>query len=199
MSPKILSEQEKKIRREYLLSKGRELFVTYGVRKTSVDDIIMAAKMAKGTFYQYFESKEVFFLEILVQFHSEWFQKAEDAFNVHGDIPVYERFREYIKENFNLPNYHWIFKYHDDIENLLLEMYQISPEKVEALLEMEHTAYERLLQLWEIDDKRVQPGVIHNYLHTMYFCIANAELMEKDYINETFEALLDGLIFYIFK
>ncbi len=198
MSPRILSVQEKNIQREKLLAKGRELLVAYGIRKTSVEDIIKAANMAKGTFYQYFKSKEFFFFEIIVQFHSEWFQKAAEAFAQSGGVPLKERVREHIRLNFYSPDYLCIFKYHDEIEDLILGMHELSREKAEALIEMEHNAYERFLKLWEIDGKRVKPGVIHNYLHTMYFCIANADLMEKDCIDETFKALLDGLISYIF-
>ena len=50
--------------RRALLSAGRRLFVARGLGVT-VDDIVVAAKTAKGSFYNHFASKEELFEEIL--------------------------------------------------------------------------------------------------------------------------------------
>lgn len=198
MSPKSLTEQEKNIQAEKLFAKGRELLASYGVRKTSVEDITKAANMAKGSFYQHFESKEAFFFEIIVRFHSDWFQKAEELFAQPGEAPLRERVREFIRLCFHSPEYLSLFKYHEELEELIQNMQKLSQEKVDAMMEMEHMAYERLLRLCHIDTQKVKAGVIHNYFHAIYFGVANAGLMEKDCMDETFEALLNGLITYIF-
>jgi AcrR family transcriptional regulator len=198
MSPKSLTTQEKMLQKEKLFAKGRELLIAYGVRKTSVEDIMKAANMAKGSFYQHFESKEAFFFELIVQFHHEWFQKAGEAFAQPSGLPLKERVREHIRFYFHSPEYLAIFKYHEEIEELIYRMQELSQEKVDALMELEHNAYEQLLQLCRIDTRRVKAGVIHNYLHAIYFGIANLDLIEKDFVDATFEALLNGLIIYIF-
>ncbi|MGD1066390.1 MAG: TetR/AcrR family transcriptional regulator [Vulcanimicrobiaceae bacterium] len=46
------------VRREELLDAAQRLFLARGVAATSVDDIVAAADVAKGTFYLYFPSKE---------------------------------------------------------------------------------------------------------------------------------------------
>ena len=198
MSPKSLTAQEKALQRERLFMKGRELLAIYGIRKTSVQDITKAANMAKGSFYQHFESKEALFFEVIVRFHSEWFQRAEETFAQPGGLPLKERVREFIRSCFHSPEYLSIFKYHDELKEMIQGMQALSRDKVDALMEMEHAAYERLLKLCRIDTGKVKPGVIHNYLHAMYFGVANADLVERDCVDETFEALLDGLIAYIF-
>ncbi len=198
MSPKSLSEQEKIIQREKLLEKGRELLSAYGVRKTSVEDITRAASMAKGTFYQHFDSKEAFFFELIVQYHGEWFHQAELFFLAPGGEPLKERVLSFIRMCFKSPEYLSIFKYHEEIEELILGMQAVSKEKVDDLMQMEHHTYARLLNLFHIDTRSVKPGVIHNYLHAMYFGIANNGLMEIDCMDEMFEVMLNGLIVYIF-
>jgi AcrR family transcriptional regulator len=50
--------------RRNLLRKGREYFIKYGLKKTSVDDLVRAAGIAKGSFYRFFESKEALFWAI---------------------------------------------------------------------------------------------------------------------------------------
>ncbi len=59
------SERERKIIREALLSKGRELFSASGIKKTSVEELSRSAGIAKGSFYRFFGSKEELFFEIL--------------------------------------------------------------------------------------------------------------------------------------
>lgn len=198
MSPKSLTGQEKQLQRQRLLEKGRELLFTYGVKKTSVEDITKAAGMAKGTFYQHFESKEVFFLELITQFHVTWFSQAEVFFAAPSEQPLEERVREFIRGCFHSHEYLSIFKYHDELEEMLLGMQAGGHAAFGDLMDMEHAAYERLLHMFRIDTQRVKPGVIHNYLHAVYFGVANESLMERDCLEDTFEALLSGLIHYIF-
>jgi AcrR family transcriptional regulator len=46
------------VRRQELLDAAERLFVDQGVAATSVDEIVAAAEVAKGTFYLHFQSKE---------------------------------------------------------------------------------------------------------------------------------------------
>src|SRR5688572_5514304 len=46
------------VRRLEILDAGERVFLAKGVARASVDDIVAAAGVAKGTFYLYFASKE---------------------------------------------------------------------------------------------------------------------------------------------
>src|SRR5262245_6419241 len=46
------------VRRQEILDAGERVFLVKGVARASVDDIVAAAGVAKGTFYLYFASKE---------------------------------------------------------------------------------------------------------------------------------------------
>ncbi|WP_285398605.1 TetR/AcrR family transcriptional regulator [Lysinibacillus sp. fls2-241-R2A-57] len=61
---RISAEQRKKIH-ETLLNKSKELFIQYGFSKTSIDDIVNACGIAKGSFYSYYPSKEELFYAVL--------------------------------------------------------------------------------------------------------------------------------------
>ncbi len=58
------SQEREKIRRE-LLNKGRELFEIYGLKKTSIEDITTGVGISKGSFYNFFASKEELFYMII--------------------------------------------------------------------------------------------------------------------------------------
>ncbi len=51
-------------KREQIVQAGLRVFAAKGFRKTSVEDIIREAKVARATFYHYFKSKKDIFLEL---------------------------------------------------------------------------------------------------------------------------------------
>ncbi len=73
-------------RKRELLQIAYNLFISRGYENTSVDDIIAAAGIAKGTYYYHFESKEQT-LEAVIGMMID--QEAEAAKQVlHSDAPV---------------------------------------------------------------------------------------------------------------
>lgn len=52
------AEENKRIKRNTLLSKSYDLFTTKGITDTSISDIVSSAGVAKGTFYFYFKDKQ---------------------------------------------------------------------------------------------------------------------------------------------
>lgn len=57
--------------REDLIEKGLQLFASKGYSATGVQDITDAAQVPKGSFYNYFQSKEDFALAVLEQYRSQ--------------------------------------------------------------------------------------------------------------------------------
>ena len=57
-------EREKAERRKTILSCARELILSHGVQRVSMDDIAKKAELSKATVYLYFSSKEILFNEI---------------------------------------------------------------------------------------------------------------------------------------
>jgi AcrR family transcriptional regulator len=59
------AEKQRKLRRQQVLDAARTVFSQHGYHATSIDDLIEAAGIARGTFYLYFESKRAIFDELL--------------------------------------------------------------------------------------------------------------------------------------
>jgi AcrR family transcriptional regulator len=59
------AQKQRELRRAAVLDVARTIFSNQGYHKTSIDDIIEAAGIARGTFYLYFESKRAIFDELL--------------------------------------------------------------------------------------------------------------------------------------
>jgi AcrR family transcriptional regulator len=69
--PKGFTDVQKKYLREKLLDAGKEIFGRYGFKKASIDQAVAMAGISKGTFYLFFESKELFFMEVLENIEKE--------------------------------------------------------------------------------------------------------------------------------
>ncbi|OBY80279.1 TetR family transcriptional regulator [Paenibacillus sp. KS1] len=75
------SEMEREAVRTCLMSTGKELFTQYGLKKTSVDEIVKACGIAKGSFYAFFQSKEELYYTIMQEEESFKDQKIRDMLN----------------------------------------------------------------------------------------------------------------------
>ena len=55
--------------RKALLKETRHCAVTLGMKKTSVEQLTKAVGIAKGSFYKFYESKEMLFFAVLENVH----------------------------------------------------------------------------------------------------------------------------------
>lgn len=74
-----------------LLAETRRCAVTLGMRKTSVDQLTQAVGISKGSFYKFFESKELLFFAVLEDIHSELYDVADRALHENVGLPAAER------------------------------------------------------------------------------------------------------------
>ncbi|MBP3889020.1 MAG: TetR/AcrR family transcriptional regulator [Cellulosilyticum sp.] len=77
------SEQGKARIQQCLLQEGERLFVTYGLKKVTIDDLIKAVNIAKASFYKFYESKEYLFLDIAQKRQKEIFDALEEVLIEH--------------------------------------------------------------------------------------------------------------------
>src|SRR3954454_10415792 len=73
--------------RQALMDAGRTLFAARHVDGVSVDEIVAAAEVAKGSFYNHFADKEVFAREIAAMVRRQVEQAVSDA-NIGIDDPA---------------------------------------------------------------------------------------------------------------
>ena len=62
---KSYSEQERAYIRERLKEEAADCLATYGVRRTTVDEIVRRVNIPKGTFYLFYQSKELLLFEVI--------------------------------------------------------------------------------------------------------------------------------------
>jgi len=77
--PKPFSAAQKETIREKLMEAGRTCFLRFGLKKTTIEDLVKPAGIAKASFYLFFDSKESLYLEILLQEIPEMMERMMDA------------------------------------------------------------------------------------------------------------------------
>ena len=84
------SELENKKIREGLIAEARKRALTLGMRKTSVEELTEAVGISKGSFYKYFDSKEILFFTVLEEIHSELYAVAKAALETGAAFAAHE-------------------------------------------------------------------------------------------------------------
>ena len=84
-------DSNKKQKREALLNTAFELFTTQGLNKTTINNIVEAAGVAKGTFYLYFKDKYDIRNKLIAHKASRIFSIADEALSKTGLTELEDR------------------------------------------------------------------------------------------------------------
>ncbi len=88
-----------KDKHEIILAAAKQLFGQYGYRRTSIDDIAQKARIAKGTVYLYFKSKEDIFRALCQQLLDTVLTATEEA--CRTSLPIEQRLRRIVAAKFD--------------------------------------------------------------------------------------------------
>src|SRR5258708_39798449 len=89
MPDPVAEDNDTNDKRARILATAQSLFLRYGVKRTSVDDVARGAGIAKGTVYLYFESKETLFKAIAERICAD--RPAGGQRGLSGDAPLVQR------------------------------------------------------------------------------------------------------------
>ena len=84
------SENEREIIKTKLLKEGERLFTAHGIKKVSVDDLVQAAGIAKGSFYAFYSNKEHLYIDIANKLQQKMWRDMDDFLNEHRRLPPKE-------------------------------------------------------------------------------------------------------------
>lgn len=67
--PKTFTENEREYISERLMSEAQKCLALYGIRKTTVDELVRRVNIPKGTFYLFYESKDRLLFDVILRFN----------------------------------------------------------------------------------------------------------------------------------
>ena len=92
--PKTFTDNEREYIKKRLTEEAQNCLKLYGIRKTTVDELVKRVNIPKGTFYLFFESKEALIYEVLCLFHDELQTGLMQELNDLGESLSAERLTE---------------------------------------------------------------------------------------------------------
>jgi AcrR family transcriptional regulator len=85
--PKTYNQNEREFIKKRLREEAMLCLEQYGMRKTSVDELVRRVGIPKGTFYLFYGSKELLFYDVFIGFHDEIQEKVRAGIeNMKQDI-----------------------------------------------------------------------------------------------------------------
>lgn len=195
--PKGFTEREKALIRAKLLEQGRQLFATYGVKKTNVEDLTRAAGISKGAFYLFFDSKEELFFELLEQFESDFKANLFEG-AARSDAPPKERVRALLKEALALWKTNALFTHfgREDYEHLLRKLPE---QKVAAHAQRDDMSAGELIVAWARAGIAIErdPRLVSNLMRALFFLTLHERELDADIYPIVLDVLVDLVAGYL--
>jgi len=193
--PKIYSDAKRMEIKEEILHEGFLMIKDYGLKKTNIAQLTKQVGIAQGTFYHFFQSKEMMIVAIIRAYQLKITKMIDDLVECNGGLG-----REDVE---NL--YRWIFLKDDasifrylsreDLQVIISHLpkeQQISFSTARVLMES---------MLINVNGKKIvyDLACIYNWIQLLNFCVENRDLLAPEAFDKTFDGILENLLNEIFE
>ena len=185
------SEQEKLRIRESLLKEGERLFVAYGLKKVTIDDIVKAANIAKASFYKFYEGKEYLFLDIVQKKQKEIFDILEGILTENRHMTDRDRVKQVFFAMSELMGKYPVLTNIDE-ETTGIVVRRVSPQRLAELNLQEFDAVKKMEQNGIVF--RYESQVIACTFHTLYEAWISLQTQPAEMRKQVIDIMLDGII-----
>ena len=80
------TNEEKEVIRKKLHKAAKDCLQRYGVRKTTVDQMVAMSDISKGSFYSFYSSKEMLFFRVLEEYQIDIMNRLEEQLEQENQI-----------------------------------------------------------------------------------------------------------------
>lgn len=189
---KAFNDKERLIIKDKLMQKGKELFSLYGLKKTGIGDLTKEVGIAQGTFYNFFESKEELYFEIMEKEHEALQSKLFEDKAIIEEITK-EGFKEFLMEAFEEIDKNPILKslYVDNEYEIMLR--KLPEEKLQNHLKHDEDMLTPLILHWQGTGRMINrdPKAIAGLFRALFtVTLHKKEIGENEY-KDTIELLIE--------
>ncbi|MEL7670925.1 TetR/AcrR family transcriptional regulator [Methanobacterium sp.] len=195
--PKAWSKQEKEIIRKNLINKSMKLFEKYGLQKTTVDEIVRAAGISKGSFYLFYGSKEELYFDVLETVEGEFREKMfENAFKTEKNKR--KSFKAFLNQMIELlitmPLYREI-----NSTNYELLLQKLPEETLKKHIESDQEDISKYFRYWMEQGwmRKVDMEALNGLLLSLIYLVIHRDDFEGTNFEATKELWIDALASYL--
>lgn len=191
--PKSYSEQEKEYIKKRLKEEAAKCLAQYGVRHTTVDEIVQRVNIPKGTFYLFYKSKELLLFEVILEEHEMIEQKVYRAVNeMKQDGDIAGQLIRIVCDFYILASKSPILKMISTKEVEILAR-KLPPEVLKEHLEHDSSALEKVFSVLPVK-AGVDKDTFSAAFRAIYFAMLHEEEIGEKYFEDVLYLLIKGLV-----
>lgn len=185
------SENELRIVQQSIYEKGKQLFIELGLKKTSIDDIVQACDIGKGSFYKFYTSKEELFFEIMKKEESNYQLVAESVVNSDKEGP--ELMTMLIKELLSFYQLNVFLQLFFERKELPLLLKKVPLEEVLLYSDEQRLKFVRLIEVL-MNEKRIgdmRPEIVEAIVRSILILSVHKQEIGKEVYPEVMEYMIE--------
>ena len=191
--PKSYSEQEKDYIKKRLKEEAAKCLAQYGVRRTTVDEIVNRVNIPKGTFYLFYKSKELLLFDV-IQEQQEHVNR--ELYRVVSNIADTEfsadKLTDIVFGFYKMTEKMLILKLLD-LNEVELLVRKLPREIVEEHFKDDTDTIEKMLALFPVK-KEVDINVISAAFHAIYFATLHKAEIGEEHYDKALRTLIYGVV-----
>lgn len=192
--PQVFSLKEKEELSQKMLTVGFELLKQYGMTHTSVEKVTKAVGIGRSTFYNFFPTKEKFVYEIISYQREKGRKKFNQILNGREKMTMPEA-KEYLRYLYSGED--TIYPYLTPTDEAKLQA--ALPEDFVVDVELEIHTIDSFLNHMEGVRKDLDYPVIANIMKTFALVQEAKDMLHKEALGRTLDALFELLFSLIFS
>lgn len=191
--PKSYSEQERAYITKRLKEEAAACMGQFGIRRTTVDEIVKRVNIPKGTFYLFYPSKELLLFDVIQEQHELVNQKLYQALSglAETDLSA-DTITDVIFEFYRLTEEMPVFRLMNSGEIELL-VRKLPQEVVEAHLREDTDTIRELLSLLPAK-KEVDTDVLSAAFHAIYYATLHKKEIGEAQYEQALRLLIRGVV-----
>lgn len=192
--PKIFNDNDKNLIRKNLIKFGLEALESNGYKAASIEKVANQAGIAKGTFYNFFQSKEQFFYEVMLSIRDKNRNDFYEFLSTNSKIDK-ESMKKFLFERYaNKKNIYHYFA--SDEFNIIFRKTtdRLSLTNIDSI-----NFSDKLLAGIPNVNPRLNNELVVNMINIIGRFAADKDLVSVESREETIEILANALACYIFE
>ena len=184
------SDNEKELIRKKLNEVAQECLWKYGVRKTTVDQIVQMAGISKGSFYNFYPRKEILFFTVLEEYQKSIIDELTNKFREENNIGS-DKFTELIYELYQNVRQSFIMNI---IQNQEFEylMRKLPKELITNHHSLDDILTKKIFSYIKVKDN-INIGVVTASLRAIFMSMIHIEEIGVEDFDEVLRLLIRGL------
>lgn len=196
--PKSFTESERAYMKNRLMKEAQICLTQFGMRKTTVDELVKRVNIPKGTFYLLYSSKELLFFDVFCQLHDELqSQLLSQIHALEGNVTP-DAITDLIFGLYKQVDSPFLYSFiaSGDLELLIRKL---PPEVAMAHAEEDNFSMEQLLSLLPGVHTEGNIQVFSAVLRAIFMTMLHKKEIGEDVFDDAIKVMLRGVVLQLFE